>query len=352
MGKHLKTVLIVSVITLILFTGCGSATPQLETGGGSPVPLEETPSSEGGATSEVEKTEMATPTTELTEEPQATQEGEEQAQEIAPQPVEECSDNVCTYSGMFLLERPIGSQGRQTIDHTSRFGTYQKSSKDAMRGVFFLNSTGTPVTAAADGVVVVAGDDSQAPYGRYRNALGNLVILEHDLPGIPVPVYTLYGHLSEVSVQVDDQVEAGQEIGLVGMSGDISGSTLYFEVRYGENTYQSARNPELWLKPLEGDGGQTGALAGRILNEDGKYLTVPNIILEQLAGPGQPAVDQFYIRTYAGESLIGQDPWDENFALEGLPAGEYQVSFLMNGMRQQVVEVSPGEVTVVTFTIE
>jgi murein DD-endopeptidase MepM/ murein hydrolase activator NlpD len=264
-----------------------------------------------------------------------------------------CAEEACIEPGYFLLRRPIGPDGRNTIDPSSRFGPYRAGINDANRGVFFLNSTGTPVLAAADGVVVAAGDDFTIPYGRYKGLYGNLVILKHDLPGVPVPVFTLYAHLSEVLVKVDDQVTSGQRIGSVGMSGDISGSVLYFEVRYGENTYKSARNPELWLAPLPDESGQLqGALAGSIMDGDGKYLTVNNILLEQLAGPGLPAIEQFYLKTYSGESLIGQDPWQENFAIEGLPPGQYQITFLLNGTQQRVVEVQPGKITLVPFVIK
>jgi hypothetical protein len=349
MKKSLFLALVIFAISTLLITaGCGSAdgTPEVDAAGPSPTP------------DRTAESVVATEPPEVTEPPSSA--GEEPTQSAATKPapaesaanltaVESCGEDVCLYDGWFLLERPIGPDGRNTIDHTSRFGTFRRGS-EAIRGVYFLNSTGTPVLAAADGTVVVAGDDSQTPYGRYRGAFGNLVILQHDLPGVSGPVFTLYGHLSEVSVEADDQVQAGQEIGLVGSSGDISGSSLYFEVRYGENAYQSARNPELWLRPVADS--SAGALVGRVVNADGNFITVQSIVIEQLAGPGQPALDQFYIRTYGGDSLNGLEPWGENFAMGGLPPGEYQISFLMDGMRQQVVEVTTDDVTLVTFQIE
>jgi murein DD-endopeptidase MepM/ murein hydrolase activator NlpD len=351
MIKSRKTffVVLVSAVLIVVSVSCGRGTGPSEIEGTSSSP----------ATSPAASTISPTPESQAIESP--TQVTVPPAQSPYPPPTAEseslpsapCSDEVCIQAGYFLLQRPIGSDGRNTIDPTSRFGIYRSGPREANRGVYFLNSTGTPVLAAADGTVIVAGDDSQMPYGRYRNAYGNLVILKHDFPGFSQPVFTLYAHLSQVLVDVDDTVGAGEEIGLVGMSGDISGSVLYFEVRLGENSYQAARNPELWMELLPDESGQPqGAMAGRIMDENGKYINVANIILERLAGPGLPAIDQIYLRTYSGESLIGQDPLEENFAVGSLPAGEYQISFLMNGMQQKVVEVQPGKVTVVTFVLK
>jgi murein DD-endopeptidase MepM/ murein hydrolase activator NlpD len=220
------------------------------------------------------------------------------------------------------------------------------------RGVDFLNSTGTPVVAAADGVVVVAGDDLEIPYGPRKDYYGNLVVLEHALPGVSEPVFTLYSQLSEVLVGEGDSVAAGQEIGLVGMTGVVPGSTLHFEVRVGENSYQEARNPELWLQLLNGPADKPlGALAGRIVDADGVYQPVENIVIEQLAGPGLPAIDQFYLTTYEKEELRGKSPWNESFALSDLPPGEYQITFYLNGEQQQEVVVESGKLTLVTFVV-
>lgn len=264
-----------------------------------------------------------------------------------------CTEDVCIEAGAFLLKRPVGAGGRVTVDPSERFGEYQRSTRSAKPGASFLNSTGAPVVAAADGTVIVAGDDSQTAYGLRRNQYGNLVILEHRLPGISDAVYTLYAHLSEVLVEEGQSVSAGEEIGRVGMSGNVSGSTLYFEVRQSENSVEAVRNPELWLEALPDENGQPmGALAGRILDAKGNYIDMGNIVLERLAGPGQPAVEQYYIRTYTDRDLRGQSPWQESFALGDLPAGEYQVTFWLGEAQQKIVEVQPGKLTLVTFQVK
>jgi murein DD-endopeptidase MepM/ murein hydrolase activator NlpD len=264
-----------------------------------------------------------------------------------------CEEDVCLESGSFLLTRPIAPPGRLTIDPSFRYGDYRQSTQLTHRGVDFLNSSGTSVVAAADGVVVVAGDDLEMPYGPRKDYYGNLVILEHNLPGLDQPIYTLYSQLSEVLVEEGQSVLAGEEIALVGMTGEVPGSTLHFEVRLGENSYSAARNPELWLQLLSDAKDQPlGALAGRVVDEQGNYQPVENIVIEQLAGPGLPAIDQFYLTTYEKKELRGQSPWNESFAMSDLPPGEYQITFMLNGLQQKVVEVQPGMLTLTTFVIE
>jgi hypothetical protein len=261
---------------------------------------------------------------------------------------------VCIQEGSFLLQRPIGADGRNTIDTSSRYGTLNKRTRQMYHGVQFLNSTGTPVLAAGDGVVVVAGDDSQTSYGLQPNTYGSLVILQHSLPGISEEVYTLYAHLSQLSVKVDETVESGQQIGLVGMTGSVFGSTLYFEVRVGENSYDAARNPELWLELLpDAAGAPTGVLAGRVMDAEGKYQAVANVLVEPTQKSVQSLIKQLYLKTYLESDARGLSPWAESFAASNLPEGSYQVSFWHNSkLYERVVEVQPGLVTFVTFQVK
>jgi murein DD-endopeptidase MepM/ murein hydrolase activator NlpD len=84
-------------------------------------------------------------------------------------------------------------------------------------GLDLAGSSGASIHAAADGVVVTAGD-----CGGY----GNCVVIDHG-----VSLATVYGHQSQVLVSVGQHVAAGQVIGLVGSTGMSTGPHLHFEVR-------------------------------------------------------------------------------------------------------------------------
>ena len=266
----------------------------------------------------------------------------------------EDKDKTCFLDGSFLLKRPIGADRKDTIDTSSRYGTLRKRVRDTYYGVQFLNSTGTPVYAAAAGDVEVAGDDSQVSYGPRLNMYGNLVIIKHSLPGVSEPVYTLYAHLSEISVKAEGDVKAGDQIGLVGMTGSTRGSTLYFEVRYGKNSYEAARNPELWLEPQADETGDPmGALAGRVVDKQGNYVHLRNILIENLRTAAQGKIRQLYLKTYLDNGQLGLDPWKESFATSYMPEGTYQISFWYHSdLYQREVEVQPGKLTYVTFEVK
>jgi murein DD-endopeptidase MepM/ murein hydrolase activator NlpD len=86
-------------------------------------------------------------------------------------------------------------------------------------GVDFGASAGTPIHAAADGVVVHAG-----PRGGY----GNATIIDHGNS-----LATLYAHQSVIYVSAGQRVVRGQVIGAVGCTGYCTGPHLHFEVRVG-----------------------------------------------------------------------------------------------------------------------
>ncbi|MBW1641052.1 M23 family metallopeptidase [Microbacterium resistens] len=91
-------------------------------------------------------------------------------------------------------------------------------------GQDYAASVGTPIYAAADGVVSM----SQESYGGY----GVTVQIEHDLGGGASAISTLYGHMDygTRAVEVGERVTAGQYLGNVGSTGYIFGSCLHFEV--------------------------------------------------------------------------------------------------------------------------
>lgn len=84
-------------------------------------------------------------------------------------------------------------------------------------GVDFVVPTGTPVKAVGEGTVVTAG---------WGGAYGNQVVIR-----LADGYYAQYGHLSALSVSVGQTVTAGQQIGLSGATGNVTGPHLHFEIR-------------------------------------------------------------------------------------------------------------------------
>jgi murein DD-endopeptidase MepM/ murein hydrolase activator NlpD len=247
------------------------------------------------------------------------------------------------------MERPIPASNNDQIDVTYRYGSTQEGARPTHHGVEFVNKEGTPVLAAAPGEVIVAGNDYQETYADFPFYYGNLVIIEHQFPGAQAQVFSLYGHLSAVQVEIGDQVQSGDQIGLVGYTGVAEWSHLHFEVRVGNNLFRETRNPELWLKPhLNEQGNPYGVLAGRVIDEFGTPIYIPNVVLERLNGAGE-VLETTYVETYADFSVKGDDAWGENFAIGDLQPGMYRVSFVARGLQVREVEVYPGLLTVLVF---
>ena len=76
---------------------------------------------------------------------------------------------------------------------------------------------GTPIAAAASGVVIYAG---------WEGGYGNLTVIDHG-GGLA----TAYGHQSRIAVSVGQSVSQGETIGYVGSTGHSTGPHLHFEVR-------------------------------------------------------------------------------------------------------------------------
>ena len=94
-------------------------------------------------------------------------------------------------------------------------------------GIDLAVPLGTPVFAAADGVVLQAQPMTDA--GGKLVGFGNYVVIEH-----AAGLQTLYGHLLSYVVKPGDIVMRGQLIGLVGSTGNSTGPHTHFEVRIDE----------------------------------------------------------------------------------------------------------------------
>lgn len=94
-------------------------------------------------------------------------------------------------------------------------------------GVDLQASMGTPVHAAADGIITNA---------QFANRYGRVIVLDHGNG-----MTTLYAHLSSFEVVPGEEVRRGQLIGHSGASGRVSGPHLHFEVRQGGTAVNPAR---------------------------------------------------------------------------------------------------------------
>ena len=84
-------------------------------------------------------------------------------------------------------------------------------------GLDFSAEIGTPIRAAADGIVTLA---------EVSGGYGNMVKVDHG-SGLE----TRYGHASKLLVKVGERVVKGQEIALVGSTGRSTGPHLHYEIR-------------------------------------------------------------------------------------------------------------------------
>ncbi|MET1249484.1 peptidoglycan DD-metalloendopeptidase family protein [Sporolactobacillus sp. STCC-11] len=90
-------------------------------------------------------------------------------------------------------------------------------------GIDIANSEGTPVKAAADGVVFRA---------YHSSSYGNTVMISHKIHGKLFT--TVYAHLNSYHVTTGERVIKGQDIGGMGNTGESFGSHLHFELYEGQ----------------------------------------------------------------------------------------------------------------------
>lgn len=126
-------------------------------------------------------------------------------------------------SETLLIKEPFKAPLKSKI--TSPFGikrNYNKGKKIGEHlGVDFRAAVGKKIPAANRGKVVLSQELYMA---------GNLIIIDHG-----IGVFTTYGHLSKRLVNVGDEVERGQIIGLAGKSGRVSGPHLHWGANVQSN---------------------------------------------------------------------------------------------------------------------
>ena len=126
---------------------------------------------------------------------------------------------------------PLAARARITSPYGPRIDPVYRWKSSFHAGIDLAVDPGTPVFAAADGVIDTAG---------YHGGYGLLVKIKHKYG-----FETKYGHMLKLGEQitVGAQVKQGQIIGYVGSSGKATGPHLHYEVLIGGKTV----NPEPFI---------------------------------------------------------------------------------------------------------
>lgn len=245
------------------------------------------------------------------------------------------------------LSKPLPpGQGKLVINEIYPYGFDYNNRLLLHNGVDVSEELGTPLLAAADGVVVYAGSDVDALFGWRCDWYGQLVVVEHDFTWQGQPVYTLYGHVINIKVTEGQSVRRGDPVAEVGFGGVATVRHLHFEVRVGSNTFGATRNPMLWLDP----GPNLGVIAGRLLDPDGQPWH--GVVIHLLEGGGGNIVRTTW--SYLGDPDALARPDEalaENFVFENVPPGSYRVYVELQGeIYSAPVTVTARQVTRIELT--
>jgi murein DD-endopeptidase MepM/ murein hydrolase activator NlpD len=163
-------------------------------------------------------------TTSITVEPKFVEPGPDEMKQIAADRAlkdkvfaEELQSDRRLWSGSFLA--PVKAAA------TDSFGTrrtFNGKLASVHKGTDFRAASGTPVQAGNSGIVVLA----QPLY--YE---GNCVMIDHGMGLMSISM-----HLSRIDVKPGEQVTRGQQVGLSGATGRVTGPHLHWAIRW-QNAY-------------------------------------------------------------------------------------------------------------------
>jgi murein DD-endopeptidase MepM/ murein hydrolase activator NlpD len=167
------------------------------------------------------------------------------------------------------LARDVGHQAQETPQLwtlpflrprpsrvTSLFGSgrvFNGRVSSSHLGIDYRGSLGEPIYAANRGVVALVAEFFLA---------GNVVYIDHGNG-----LVTGYFHMSQPLVAAGDTVERGQQIGLVGSTGRVTGPHLHWSARFGALTINPANllslgPPFVMPSVKSGPGAKQSARAG------------------------------------------------------------------------------------------
>jgi LysM repeat protein len=105
-------------------------------------------------------------------------------------------------------------------------GGVKTQSLHGYNGVDYAMPVGTPLYAAAQGIVIISKNSG------WNGGYANYVVIQHSNN-----TQTVYGHMKNTVVSVGQSVTQGQLIGYSGNTGNSTGPHLHFEIRGAKNPF-------------------------------------------------------------------------------------------------------------------
>lgn len=133
----------------------------------------------------------------------------------------ETATSLTTYDYVYLGDFPSVNPVTSVV--TSPFGVRVSPITGVLalhRGVDLRGTVGTPIVAWAEGTVIAVGETDEV--GRYLR-------LDHGNE-----IHSFYAHCDQILVEEGQRVALGQDIALLGETGQVTGPHLHFEIRWGE----------------------------------------------------------------------------------------------------------------------
>lgn len=182
------------------------------------------------------------------------------------------------------------------------------------------------VVAHSGGKVVFCQKGQSHNPGSTGNAsYGNCVKIKHDNG-----MYTLYAHLADVRVNINQYVSEGQDLGQMGNTGNSYGAHLHFEVF---NTNNVRVNPEPYLNSnLDGSVDCTGTITYQTYANGRWYEEVKKAddTAEGYAGNGVDFISGLRAKPQYGELFIQSHSIKSGWLAE-ISSNNYETNDIQNG---------------------
>jgi murein DD-endopeptidase MepM/ murein hydrolase activator NlpD len=241
----------------------------------------------------------------------------------------------------FYFSRPIAVDSVNWPMPDYLYGYHDSETEFPHSGLDYDAPLHTPILAAASGKVVFVGYGLALGKGNPKDPYGLAVVIRHDFSYDGYSLLTVYSHMEKILVTDGQRVKEGDQIGLVGLTGNTSGPHVHFEVRLEKDDLYYVQNPELWVMPLI----DYGVFVGSFTDANGFFLTSREVWIKSVS-----TGENWTVKTYAAQDVTNDPAYKENVVLGDLPVGKYEITYLNNYKYHKFIfTIQPEAITYITF---